>query len=257
VVVTTTTHLTKKEKRMKLNRLTRKTTIFLAALVLALFGVGAALAAAGYSLFGDAMLVSPGNNSPTAAQIRYDPAGPGFGGVDFTIPAGLTVADLNNLSTDYKFVVGSCRDGSPRFQVNVTNGTVSGNIFIYIGSPPSYTGCPQNIWLNTGNLATPISVVDTSQLPLGTFYDVYGAAQTKYGSYQVTGIQLVADGFSGITQTTHVDNVMINDQTITFEKPVPTNTGQCKNGGWMTFGRADGSGFKNQGDCIQYVNTGK
>ncbi len=31
----------------------------------------------------------------------------------------------------------------------------------------------------------------------------------------------------------------------------------CKNGGWKTLRRADGSTFKNQGDCIQYANTGK
>ena len=32
---------------------------------------------------------------------------------------------------------------------------------------------------------------------------------------------------------------------------------ECKNGGWMELERADGSSFKNQGDCIQYMNTGK
>ena len=32
---------------------------------------------------------------------------------------------------------------------------------------------------------------------------------------------------------------------------------QCKDGGWQSVFRADGSAFKNQGDCIQYVNTGK
>ena len=31
----------------------------------------------------------------------------------------------------------------------------------------------------------------------------------------------------------------------------------CKKGGWQNLSRADGNGFKNQGDCIQYVNTGK
>ena len=30
----------------------------------------------------------------------------------------------------------------------------------------------------------------------------------------------------------------------------------CKNGGWRSMTRADGSPFKNQGDCIQYTNTG-
>jgi len=37
----------------------------------------------------------------------------------------------------------------------------------------------------------------------------------------------------------------------------PTTASQCKNGGWMTLVRADSSTFKNQGDCIQYANTGK
>jgi hypothetical protein len=32
---------------------------------------------------------------------------------------------------------------------------------------------------------------------------------------------------------------------------------ECKNGGWKEMTRADDSSFKNQGDCIQYVNTGK
>ena len=32
---------------------------------------------------------------------------------------------------------------------------------------------------------------------------------------------------------------------------------ECKNGGWTSITRADGSSFNNQGDCIQYVNTGK
>ena len=32
---------------------------------------------------------------------------------------------------------------------------------------------------------------------------------------------------------------------------------QCKNGGWQTARRADGTSFKNQGDCVSYTNTGK
>jgi hypothetical protein len=38
---------------------------------------------------------------------------------------------------------------------------------------------------------------------------------------------------------------------------IPTNKDECKNDGWMTLARPDGSLFKNQGDCIQFVNTGK
>ena len=36
-----------------------------------------------------------------------------------------------------------------------------------------------------------------------------------------------------------------------------TTVAACKNGGWQSLTRFDGSLFKNQGDCIQYVNTGK
>jgi uncharacterized delta-60 repeat protein len=35
--------------------------------------------------------------------------------------------------------------------------------------------------------------------------------------------------------------------------PPPTNKDQCKNGGWKNFGTR----FKNQGQCVRFVNTGK
>jgi sugar lactone lactonase YvrE len=37
--------------------------------------------------------------------------------------------------------------------------------------------------------------------------------------------------------------------------PLPTSKDQCKNGGWLRFNFP--FSFKNQGDCIQFVNTGK
>lgn len=220
-------------------------------------------AAGGYTLFGNATLTSPGNASPTAAQLTSTcPGGPSqcfqnntftYSGVDFNIPAGLTVADLNNLSTDYKFTAGGCGGGSPRFQVNVTDGTNTGNIFIYLGPPPSYSPCTLGIWQNSGNLVTPASLVDTSQLPLGTFYDPYSVAQTKYGAYQVTSIQLVADSgwaVPGNNQVVLADNVTINNSTVTFE-----NADSCKKDGWQQFTAAPGP-FKNQGQCVSYFATG-
>jgi hypothetical protein len=39
--------------------------------------------------------------------------------------------------------------------------------------------------------------------------------------------------------------------------PVATSAAGCKNSGWQSLRRADFTVFKNQGDCIQYVNTGK
>jgi hypothetical protein len=37
--------------------------------------------------------------------------------------------------------------------------------------------------------------------------------------------------------------------------PLPTSKADCKNGGWQRFSFPNS--FKNQGDCIQFVNTGK
>ncbi|HEY8825276.1 MAG TPA: hypothetical protein VIP07_10350 [Candidatus Limnocylindria bacterium] len=204
-----------------------------------------ASAASGYSLFGDATLVHPGNASNTAVQLSS--VGATYGGVDFDTPSGMILSELQNLSTDYKFTSGSCSLGSPRFQINVDGH----NIFVYIGPPPNYTGCTEGVWLNTGDLLEAALFVDTSQLPGGTFYDTWAGALVKYGSHAVTGIQLVAD--SG-TQIVLVDNVMINSTTYTFE-PAPTKD-SCKKGGWESFTSSPGP-FKNQGDCVSFFANGK
>src|SRR5574340_78625 len=54
------------------------------------------------------------------------------------------------------------------------------------------------------------------------------------------------------------DLVDFNGTTYDFEPyAVALTKDQCKDGGWQSARRADESPFKNQGDCIQYVNTGK
>ena len=210
-----------------------------------------ALAASGYTFFGDATLVHPGNSSNTAVQLSSVDLTTSSG-IDFATSARITVNDLNNLSTDYKFTAGSCGGGAPRFQINVSTTTGTHNIFVYLGPPPNYTGCPIDGWLNTGNLLTPTSLVDASQLG-GPFYDPWALAQTTYGALPVTGIQLVTDGgwaVVGGTQIVLVDNVMINSTTYTFE-----NKDSCKNGGWQDFTSSPGP-FKNQGDCVSFFASG-
>ena len=56
----------------------------------------------------------------------------------------------------------------------------------------------------------------------------------------------------------YADLVDFNGTTYDFEPYlVASNKDQCKSGGYNVVKRADGISFKNQGDCIQYVNTGK
>ena len=77
-----------------MNYITKKASVV--AIFIAILSVAVFAAAANYSLFGDAELVNPGNNSPTAAQIRSSAAiAPNYGGIEFNVPTGLTIADLD------------------------------------------------------------------------------------------------------------------------------------------------------------------
>lgn len=49
-----------------------------------------------------------------------------------------------------------------------------------------------------------------------------------------------------------IDNLTLTSSTLVGP---PTSKEQCKNGGWMTFNYP--RTFQNQGDCIQFVNTGE
>ena len=232
-----------------MKKLNHRAPFFTIALVFTMVFAGVVLAAAasGYTLFGDAQLVSPGNNSPTGAQTRSSATvPPNYGGIDFDVVEGLTLADLDKLSTDYKFTEGSCGGGSPRFQLN----TPEGNIFVYIGPYPNYTGCQTGVWQSTGDLLETGMYVDTSQIG-GTFYDPYENAVAQFGDLEITGIQLVTDAFwfAG-TQTVVFDNVMINNRTFTFE-----SKDSCKNGGWQNFTTAPGP-FRNQGQCVSHFARG-
>ncbi|MDE2019275.1 MAG: hypothetical protein KGJ13_02920 [Patescibacteria group bacterium] len=207
-----------------------------------------------YSLFGTAQYVSPGESSNRAVELTS--ASTTYGGIDYGFPGGLTFAGITNLSTDFLFTAGSCGGGSPRFSIGVTNGTSSGNIFVYLGPAPNYTGCAANTWLSSGELVG-TSTVDTSQLPGGTFYDTWAHAESAYGLYTVTDLALVVDGgWMFPAQTADIDNTTINSTTYTYEVPSPTTLGQCKNGGWMNLADANGHLFRNQGDCVSYVATG-
>ncbi len=205
----------------------------------------------GFSLFGSATFVMPGNASNRAVQLVSDAASGTFSGIDFAVPANLAIGDLNQLSTDDNFTASSCGLGSPRFGISLSG--FSGTIFVYIGPPPSYIGCPPNTWTNTGNLLTPTSFVDTSQLPGGTFYDTWAAAQARYSGHQVTDIFLVSDNGPAGSQTVLIDNTNVDGTLYTYE---PDNPQDCKNGGWQNFTLAPGP-FKNQGQCVSFFEHQK
>lgn len=243
--------------------ISRVSAIGAAALISALLLSSTALAfhnPADYSLFGDAAYTSPGNASNRAVHLVSDNA-PGYGGIDFGSDAGVTFADLTTLSTDYRLEADdTCVGGSPRFQIAVEDSTSgdSGNIFAYFGTDSAGAPCVSGVWSTTGDFLEANRVLDTSQLDGGSFYDTYAAALAKYGSYTVTGIQVVTDSSWAAGDSEHavdIDNTLVNAVLFTYEIPEPTTQNQCKKGGWKNYADADGNAFKNQGDCVSYSAT--
>lgn len=202
----------------------------------------------GYSLFGDAAYVSPGNNSNRAVELVSNTNTGVYSGIDFAVPANLTINDLNTLSTDYRFTAASCALGSPRLGITLASNP-NAAIFVYIGPPPNYTGCPSNVWANTGNLLTPASLVDATQYG-GTFYEPWTAVQTRFSGQVVTDMFLVSDNgpAPGDSQTVLIDNTDVNGTVYDYEF---TSKNDCKNDGWKNFTFPPGP-FKNQGQCVSY-----
>jgi hypothetical protein len=64
-------------------------------------------------------------------------------------------------------------------------------------------------------------------------------------------------GFTGFLDKVTV-GVGSNETVFDFEPyDVAADKDECKNGGWQNLRRADGTPFKNQGDCVSYTNNGR
>ncbi|MBP9757583.1 MAG: hypothetical protein KBD06_03205, partial [Candidatus Pacebacteria bacterium] len=213
--------------------MTRTTSLLLSgliavAMVFAVLLSGATISQAASSLFGGAtqgadnvVLVSNTGNATTTDD---------FSGISFDDANGTTFSSLSQLSTDFNVTDDNCGAGSPRFQIRIdkNNDSVSdGNIFVYLGPSPSFTGCSQNTWTPSGNLIgnNDAGRWDFTQLggPLGT----YSQAPADVLAGKILGISIVVDsGWSAAAsggdneQTTLIDNVMINSATYNFS-PAP------------------------------------
>jgi hypothetical protein len=98
---------------------------------------------------------------------------------------------------------------------------------------------------NSGGLGVP-PYVGTDVEPDATFWN------TKFAGFYADG---GAGGVGTFRRDTNWTDFAPAVQFTAFT--IATTADGCKNSGWKTLSRGDGSSFKNQGDCIQYVNTGR
>ena len=67
-------------------------------------------------------------------------------------------------------------------------------------------------------------------------------------------------GGAALTAATDAFVVGVDGNTTTYDFELfvaASSKDDCKDGGWRTVKRANGTSFKNQGDCVSYTNNGK
>jgi hypothetical protein len=134
----------------------------------------------------------------------------------------------------------------------------------------AYRGGAAKWWINTGaggcGQATPCS--------WSTIVGLFPTATIQEGpNCGPGGVKVPCPGSLGLNQGSFNSGIIsnadglyvnVNGNTTTYDfeltpppPPQPSTKDDCKKDGWKTLFRADGSAFKNQGDCVQYANTGK
>jgi hypothetical protein len=81
----------------------------------------------------------------------------------------------------------------------------------------------------------------------------------------VSGNTSAAAGYDGTSTYSGgreiIEGVPHEDKDLWFREGlanfIPETKDECRKGGWQELVRPDGTPFRNQGDCIHYVNTGK
>jgi hypothetical protein len=193
------------------------------------------------STYGGVCTINPGGTSATLNNTGGDPDG-SYSGVYYATSSlsGKAVSSITQLSFDY---TGVATAGSPRISLPIdTNGNGTTDFFAFISASHCGIGVHVDIH-NAGCLvfwtAGPVS---------GESWATFSAHGWSVATDNVPFV--IADD-AGIWT---VSNVQLGQGEAAN---VATSKNECKKGGWADLTRADGSSFKNQGDCIQYVNTGK
>lgn len=244
---------------------------------------------------GDDIAEQPENTTPTRnwvlykraagdGEVRVGPATPpsGVGSYELVTPTGAdkatlfnfdhvgtSLADIDKIGYSTYRTAGSLQQvAALNIQVDI-NGAAPGGFTTLVFEPVYNTGqgaVVSSQWQTwdayAGGTATwwssnPINVAPNRD----TFVSWQAIVQNNPDAVIVGGFG-INQGSGNPALTTAVDNLSlgIDGSCLTYDfEPfrVATSKDDCKDGGWQKVKTAGGASFKNQGQCIQYVNTGK
>ena len=195
------------------------------------------------TIYGGHCTLNASGTGATLDNTGGDPDG-SYSGVYFATSAisGKPLSQVSGLSFNY---TGTATAGSPRISLPIdTNADGTTDFYAFIGA----------FYCNNGaGLVDPMNDSTCAIFYTGnTTGDANWAAfVAAHPTWRVSNdVPFIVADDAGLWT---VSNVHLGEATV----KTASAKDECKKGGWMDLSRADGSSFKNQGDCIQYVNTGK
>lgn len=185
---------------------------------------------------------------------------------------GTRLADIDKMSYSTYRTSGASPNQVPsiNIQVDINGGTLNPGEFTTLVFEPVYNvgqgsivdGTWQTWDAYNGGNAIWWSSRAIPGVCAGSCYVTWNTILASNPNATILGGFGINQGSGNPALTASVDNLTFGAEgdciTYNFDPyRIATNKDQCKNGGYNNVKRADGSSFPNQGQCIQYVNTGK
>jgi hypothetical protein len=218
-------------------------------------------------------------------DVRVGPATPpsGIGSYEIVTPTGNDKATLFNFDhvntslasidqigySTYRTAGSAQQVAALNIQVDINGTAVAGGFTTLVFEPVYNTGQGAVV---SGQWQTWDAFMDGSAIwwssnpinvaPTRDYFVTWDAIVENNPAAVIVGGFGVNQGSGNPVLTTAVDNLSIGygDSCLTYDfEPyrVATSKDDCKDGGWQRAKTAGGASFKNQGQCVQYVNNGK
>jgi len=196
------------------------------------------------------------SNAEKAWLFNYDHVGTALSSI-----TGLSYATYNNNAAVVALP-------SINIQIDVNGGTfVPGEFRTLVYEPyqqaPSFVNTPGiwrswdaynggvGLWWSTGATSCPQGAPCTWTALVASY-----PGATILGGFGINA----GSGNAGLDASTDALSIEYGGGSVTYDFDpyvTPSSKESCKNGGWLTVTRSDGSPFKNQGDCVSFFNNGR